>query len=378
MVARASTAECEASARRSVRVLLTGPDLSTPRGGIQTFVESILTAFKAVNEVEIDFFPVTLGMYRSESWFRKVTRTAGAVVPFWRRLRCVDIVHLNSSFDDRSIARDLMYLVLARLRSRRVVLMFHGGDPQRVSWLLWQPFQLLVSALLSQCEVILVLSTFQANGLRRACNALKQITQIPNFVDVGSTVARTNAERQEVRFLYLGRLHVDKGLREIVDAAQLLIQARQTFQITICGAGPEEGEIRRRIADSEIAKHVHFAGVVQGTEKAAILQSSDVLLLPSIHPEGFPFAVLEAFSAGMPVIATSVGALGEVVRHEENGLLVPPRDPRALAAAMKQVINDCSMRGRMGIEARQLAERHYSHDAMRRAFVRIYLEAARE
>jgi glycosyltransferase involved in cell wall biosynthesis len=360
-----------------VRVLLTGPDLSKPRGGIQTFVESILTAFESVNEVDAEFFPVTLGLYRDESWFRKASRNLAAIAPFRRRIHNCDIVHLNSSFDSRSVARDSIYLALALLGRRRIVLMFHGGDPARVVWFRWPVARELVSALLARCAVILVLSKFQASNLQRACPTLRRIEQIPNFIDVGPAVHRTQTDGGEARFLYLGRLHIDKGLRLIVQAARDLLETRRRFLITICGSGPEEAWIRDQIADSELGRHVRFAGVVRGGGKADMLRNSDVLLLPSSHPEGFPFAVLEAFSAGMPVIATSIGALAEVVSHGETGLIIPPHSSAALAAAMRQFIDDDGLRRRMGARARELVERSYSHDEMRRVFARVYYAAAR-
>lgn len=366
----------KAEVRRPIRVLLSGPDLSEPRGGIQTYVQSIIQGFSSVKGINIEFFALTPGLHKAERWAQKIYRSLATVGPFCRRLRYCDVVHLNSSFDNRSIARDLSYLLLSLIWRKRIILMTHGGNPCNVIWFRLWPSHVLARALLRRCEAILVLSKFQGEMLQRHCGPLRHMQQVPNFVDVGYLRSSGNVKNRKVRFLYLGRLNVDKGLQEIIAATRHLAASGHDFDLRIYGSGPEEMHIREAISKPPLSDRVHYGGVVHGQAKADVLEWADVLLLPSYHNEGFPFSILEAFSAGMPLISTAVGAIGEVVIDGELGLIVPPRDPMALASAMLRVMADRDLLERMGSTARKTVEREYSHDAMRALYHTLYMRGA--
>jgi glycosyltransferase involved in cell wall biosynthesis len=103
----------------------------------------------------------------------------------------------------------------------------------------------------------------------------------------------------------------------------------------------------------------------------ALLAASHLVVLPS-YREGLPKALLEALAAGRPVVATDVPGCREVVIPDENGLLVPPRDPDALADAMARLIRDPELRRRYGEAGRRLAEREFSAKRVERETLRLY------
>ena len=126
-----------------------------------------------------------------------------------------------------------------------------------------------------------------------------------------------------------------------------------------------------RITNVELADLVHLSPPRFGQDKLAAFQSADIFIYPSFH-EGVPMAVLEAMSAGLPVIATRVGGLPDVVQDRLTGILIDPGQPQQLAAAILALVNQADLRLAMGAAGRRLAEERYSLESHVHQLVDIY------
>jgi glycosyltransferase involved in cell wall biosynthesis len=145
----------------------------------------------------------------------------------------------------------------------------------------------------------------------------------------------------------VGRLAEQKDHGTLLDAAKRLPEV----QFVIVG----DGELRARL-EAQAGDNVQFAGARDDVPE--LMASFDVYAQPSLF-EGLCVAVLEAQAAGVPVIATPVGGMRDTVVHEETGLVVPVGDPRALAAAIKRLLDDQALAARLADEAsRRVRERH--------------------
>jgi glycosyltransferase involved in cell wall biosynthesis len=127
------------------------------------------------------------------------------------------------------------------------------------------------------------------------------------------------------------RLSEPKTPLVFVAAVREIITQRPDVNIWIVGDGPLRQDTERAVVDANMTEHVQFLGLRK--DIAAVLSASDVVVHSSIR-EGLPRLVLEALAVGTPVVATDVGGVSDVVQHGVNGLLVPPRDPHALASAL--------------------------------------------
>src|SRR5438067_2149347 len=155
----------------------------------------------------------------------------------------------------------------------------------------------------------------------------------PNSVDCTHYAAverKTAAPDAPLRLLYMGRLVREKGLYELLEAVALVCSEGIATELIIAGSGPEELPLRQ-LAASRGLEHVSFPGPVHGVAKLTLLQRADVSLLPTSNCEGLPYALLESMAAGVPVIATRVGAIPELVTDGVNGLLMEGRSPQAIA-----------------------------------------------
>ena len=137
--------------------------------------------------------------------------------------------------------------------------------------------------------------------------------------------------------VYIGRMDLKKGLRELVEAAATLHSSRPNLHVYLIGAGPDRSFIEGAIFAKNASTYVHLVPECAFDEVAVWMSAADVVTLPS-YMEGCPNVVLEALACGRPVVATNVGGIPEIM-NERCGRLVPPRDPAALANALAVVLD---------------------------------------
>jgi glycosyltransferase involved in cell wall biosynthesis len=186
----------------------------------------------------------------------------------------------------------------------------------------------------------------------------------------GSEVRRVLGLPDEARVLGLvGRLdHWGKGHRELFEAMALL-KDRHPCQALIVGGGRREDEVGALAASLGLADAVHFLG--QRQDVPDLLHAMDIFVLPS-YSEGVSLALLEAMAAGLPVIASRVGGLPEVVEDEVTGLLIPPRDAAALARALTRLLGDPAWAKALGDRARRHVRENFSLERLGREINEIY------
>lgn len=362
---------------KQLAVLMTGPLLTEQPGGIQTHVQNFIGAFSNSTTIDFRFFPVTLGLYDRESWARKAGRFVGSLWPFFQAARAVDAVHINSTFDNRSLIRDGVYLLLARWVARTpVVMQFHGGLPKHVRLTQTRLVARLFGVLLGWAAQVLVLSKVQSDQFAELFPRVRHAV-VPNYIDCLQRSLRVTTELPTpMRFMFMGRLHAHKGIKEIVAASRMLADRGFKFEVNFCGDGPLRNWLQNEITElSRANPYLKYAGVAYGEKKEAALIAAAVMLLPS-YAEGFPYALLEAATFSMPIIATPVGAIPDVIVNGRNGFMVPIRDVEALAAQMEFAIQNPAAIREMGACAQQQVATNFSIEKLRLTFEAIYQTTA--
>jgi glycosyltransferase involved in cell wall biosynthesis len=167
------------------------------------------------------------------------------------------------------------------------------------------------------------------------------------------------------------RLHPQKGHTYLLRAAAQVPDA--TF--VLAGDGPLRAELEAEARDLGVADRCVFLG--QRADVPALLAAADLFVLPSLF-EGLPVSVLEAMAAERPVVATAIGGTDEAITSEESGLLVPPKDPAALASAIRRLQADPPFARGLAAAARARVEREFSSEATARNVMRVYDEVLEE
>lgn len=219
----------------------------------------------------------------------------------------------------------------------------------------------------------IAVSNHVAHGLRRFVLSPKKVRVIHNGIPLDSFLRTRRpapphlGSKGKPVLLTLARLHAQKGLGYLIEAAALLPDA--TF--AIAGEGPDRAALEAQARALGLADRVIFLGQRQDVRE--LLAGCDAFVLPSLW-EGLPVSILEAMAAGKPVIASEIPGNDEAVVHGITGLLVPPRDPVALADAIRSVVADPALAARLGTAGRERAEQEFSVDTMVRRTTAIYDE----
>ncbi|GIW86299.1 MAG: hypothetical protein KatS3mg108_0623 [Isosphaeraceae bacterium] len=173
-----------------------------------------------------------------------------------------------------------------------------------------------------------------------------------------------------VHVLFVGRLEKRKGIDVLLEAATRLLRRRSDVAFHIVGddslSGPDGQTYRQRFetsTDPSLLRRVFFYGRVPEAELAAHYARCDIFCAPSRY-ESFGLIYIEAMRFGKAVVGCRVGGVPEIIDHEVCGLLVPPDDPEALAAALERLVADASLRASLGEEARRRFQDHFTRQAM--------------
>jgi glycosyltransferase involved in cell wall biosynthesis len=207
-----------------------------------------------------------------------------------------------------------------------------------------------------------------ADGLAAGTCKADRAVVIRNAVDVAAA-PRSRHDRPTPRLIAVGRLKAPKDFLTLVRACALL--APGSFEALIVGDGPDRAAIETEIGRLGLEDSVLLAG--ERADVPELLADSDVFVLSS-RSEGLPVSVLEAMAAELPVVASRVGGLDELVVGGETGILVPSGDHEALAAALTTMVEDRGLRRRLGDAGRSRAEALFDLAAFRQAHVDLYDE----
>lgn len=201
-------------------------------------------------------------------------------------------------------------------------------------------------------DLFLAPSAFLRDVMVRAGLPAARIAVLPNAVPAPGV--RPSPPSPEPRFVYFGRLSPEKGLDTLLDASTRLSGAAE---IVVLGSGPLEAELRARVERERLP--VRLGGFASPSALQDALRGARAALLPSRWYENCPMSVLEAAALGVPTIASEIGGVSELISSGGDGLLVPPGDAEALAAAMDELAADPERAAALGRAAlERVRERH--------------------
>jgi glycosyltransferase involved in cell wall biosynthesis len=327
----------------------------TETGGAQTYVRELLPAIVADFDVSVAGSgdgPLVRAAESAGATFvalKNVRREMHPVRDFlglielWRLAVRIkpDLVHLNSS---KVGILGTLSATLAGVRAR--VFTAHGWAFKSEAGVRGVLFRLLHRAVrpLLTCVICVSQAELEA-GLAAAACVERHSVVIPNGVRVRPL---WTAERSGI--VTVTRLRPPKDTLTLIEA---LGRAPELPTLTIVGDGPDRAAIEQAIEARGLGARVVLVGDV--ADAGSYLDRAAVFVL-STKSEGMPMAVLEAMAAGLPVVASAVGGIPEIVVDGQTGLLVQPGDPEALTAALRRLLGDSSLASRLGAAARRAAE----------------------
>lgn len=177
-------------------------------------------------------------------------------------------------------------------------------------------------------------------------------------------------DRQK-NILFVGRIDREKGVFDLVECAKYIFNTKSDIFFNLAGNGRDLKKLLKKIKKAKIQNRFIFLGQVEKNHLVKIYQNASIFVLPSYH-EGLPGVILEAMSCGLPIIATDVRGNRDLISHEENGIIVPPRDPKKMADEIKRLLEDKKLSEYLGKNARNTIIKKYTWDILANKILKCY------
>jgi glycosyltransferase involved in cell wall biosynthesis len=347
------------------RIVILGPSIRT-KGGISTVIRLHISAISG-------HFPVTvIPTYRGESWIEDFFLFLVCIIRTgWLCLFLTPgnvLFHIHASTGGSYFRKGILARLL-QLRGHSYLFHIHAGNFD--TFIRLENRKTTLNPLL-RAKKVLIVSESWAERIAELLPELHNLTVLhnPGPFDV-MPVKASSRDNSVTRLIYTGRIIDRKGSYDLIRACALIRDL--PFTLDLCG----DGEVKLAsdmILELGLADKIHVYDWVDMKDVAAFYGRYDIFMLPS-WLEGLAMSALEAISCSLPIIATNILGMDTCVHNEENGLLVPTKDPPALSRAMERLIMDRDLQARMGTASRRLAEALFTPSFIGNRLVDIYHEA---
>jgi glycosyltransferase involved in cell wall biosynthesis len=295
-----------------------------------------------------------------------------------------DLVYLPLSQGPAGFLRDAALLLAARIAGARAAVHAHGALYREFFERIPVPLRALVRASLAPVRAIAVLGEGQSDQFVGWAPAEATVTVVPNGVaDEWPGGPPDRAGHTKGTVLYVSNLLPQKGFLDVLDAVPSVLARAPGVRFVFAGDPHYDEKTARRVNDAiagdGISEAVTFTGAVSQQTRRDLLSEADIFVFPPRWEEGQGIVVIEAMSAGLPVVVTASGGLAQTVRGGVEGLFVPRSCPQAIADSVVQLLGDESLRARLGSAGRARYESEFTLDrwlCRMRSFLAAALESA--
>jgi len=353
-----------------MRVLLTTPLLDKP-GGVANYYKTLHDHLKAV----VEYFTVgsrTPGHGSGADLMR-------VLKDYWHFYRQVklhepDLVHLNPSLGDKALLRDGVFLIIAKLLRRRVVVFIRGWD-FNCEQAIRKRYSFLFRLVYFRADAFIVLaSRFKSMladlGYDKPIYLETTVVSNEAFSHERTRSVDARAGHERLNILFLSRVERAKGVYEAVEAFGIVRAKYPCITMTVAGDGSELENLKAYVKSHGI-ENVKFVGWVSGEAKCDAFANADVYLFPS-WGEGMPNSVIEAMAYGLSVITRPVGGIADFFEDGKMGSLTESRDPDVLARLLEQLIEDPARRQAIAHYNRRFAKQHFAASVVAARLTDIY------
>jgi glycosyltransferase involved in cell wall biosynthesis len=365
------------------RILVAG-HLPPPAGGVATYYQSLLNS-SLPEKVDLKFVQTsTHNRKLDQSGKFSLSNVFAAIADCWRFMKAVNqhkpqVSHIATAFG-LSFVKHSICVVIARLFGSRVLLHPHCGFgalyTDRPGWWKWyfrQVIRLTQGVITLSSEWDLIKEVVPGCPVYFLPNAIN----LDTYRGIFQQHKMRSRNISQIKVLYLGYLGRDKGTFDLIEAAQESMRRKTAVIFDLFGDDLEAGEVKllkEAVLQKGLEGVVHFHPFADAATKLDAFSEADVFIYPS-YSEGMPMAVIEAMACGLPIVATRVGGLPDLVHEGENGILVDPRCPDQLADALQRLSSHPDIRTAMERTSFKTAYEQYDMEILVPKLVAIYQKA---
>lgn len=316
-----------------IKVLIVGSDLSV-KGGITSVIDRFLR-YKW-NNIEIELLPT----YIEGSKGKRIVFFLKAIFKYVKKVinNDFDIAHIHMSYNG-SFYRKYAIVKVSNAFNKKVILHLHGSEFEVFYKKGNKLVKRLIVDIFEKSDTVIVLGE-KWNKVVKEIAPKSNVEIFNNAVNIPRYKVKWSNDK--INILFLGVLIKRKGIYDLIEAIKILNENKiikdKNLNFIIGGSGPEELSLKMKIDEYGLDYCIEMVGWVNSDLKDGLLKKSQVFILPSYN-EGLPMAILEAMSYGIPVIATNVGSISEVVMDNKTGFLAEPGDIEKIANYIIDITN---------------------------------------
>jgi glycosyltransferase involved in cell wall biosynthesis len=351
-----------------LKVLISCPALNTKTNvsGISSVVSS-LTRQLAEN---VDFEHLVLGAPTAKDIRYKKARSLWNILVALVQIVCTKatLFHSNMPLEFKALAREFVFVLIARAKGMRILLHIHGGkyvdsEAAGITNLIMQLVMRLAN------EVVFLSGTELSKVALRMPMFRAKMSYIYNFVEQSDLISgkRQLAEGDTINAVFIGRLTESKGIDFLMRAAPVYEALK--MRVSIFGDGELRDRVQREAASS---KSMEYCGVFIHDDWSRVLPNYDVLLLPSLWGEGMPMVILEAMSLGLVPVATDLGSISEIIKDRVLGRVIQSGDWEAFMDALHWLSDQRARLSSMGVDCREFAAENFDAKKNAKQFYDLY------
>ena len=270
--------------------------------------------------------------------------------------------------------------LVIRGHGNRLALKRFSGEPIGTGDVIARKIQV---AAMRRAAALTAVSAFQAREIASDFQIKEdRISVIPNPISeslLQNALARPRIEPETPTVLYTGRIEYRKGTLDLLQSSAFVAPAFPEVKYLVVGArhnSIDDAALNEILNQHDVRSHVEFVGHVPWQQLSDWYRRATVFVMPSLY-ETFGISVIEAMAFGLPVVATNVGGLPEVVQDGVTGILVPPKDPQALGGAIVRLLRDPELRKRLGNAGREQVLSEFRTDRIVEQTLKVYESACR-
>lgn len=315
------------------KVLVIGPSPYRSKGGMATVIKGIEDDHELNSKFEIDIHE----SYIDGNLVIRLLFSIYSFVKFCFLYKKYDIFHIHVACYG-STFRKGYYIHFLKKRHKKVILHVHGAEYLVFYNKLSDKRKEKVKCIWDKSDIVIALSQEWKKEFVKIFNH-PRIEVVNNGIDIEKFLeGRNSIEEYNKSFLFLGRLGKRKGAWDVLEAVKKIKNIYPELKVYMAGDGEVE-KVREKVIEEDLNDQISVVGWTDFDGKIELMKKTSTLLLPSYN-EGLPMSILEAMAAGKVIITTDVGGIPEVIKSNENGIIIKPGDVDGLSKAMLFVIEN--------------------------------------
>ena len=350
------------SSQVSSKVLTVGPEFKNHRGGVGAVISVYSKYFEVFNF--IPSYKVGSGFYKSYIFFKSIFKLIFILISNRR----IKIIHIHGASNGSFYRKFIIFLICRHIFRKKIVYHIHGGGFGNFYKKSGSFTKRLIRILLNNSDCIITLSQSWYKYFHENFN-IKKLVVLPNIIDYPHKLQRSTSP-DSLTFLFFGLICETKGIFDLLTVIENNKEDYRSRMKLLIGGDGDTQKLQALINDHQTGDIIEYLGWVDNEKKSAAFNKSDVFILPS-YTEGLPISILEAMSYGKAIIATDVGGVSEIVRENENGILIEPGNLRQIELAINNMLDHKDLVKRFG-EVSELHVQKYLPDEVLKKLNEIY------